>query len=177
MTPPSSRGAKRRGDPGDRRAAMAGSSLSRMSCATRAPGSPRRRCAAPRDDGAASFAPTSAISAKTTGAPPPLGARGRRFRPESRREAAKPLKRLKTAIGSYWKKLAWIWVWRHVCLGLAPHPLGFGAAPAWGQRGAPANFQAGPAAQGDKRDRQAQRPQFQASASLGAVISSWSFRQ
>src|SRR5271155_565526 len=32
--------------------------------------------------------------------------------------AAKRLKRLKTAMGSYWKKLAWIWVWRHVGLGL-----------------------------------------------------------
>jgi hypothetical protein len=33
--------------------------------------------------------------------------------------AAKCLKRLKTAMGSYWKKLVWIWVWRHVGLGLA----------------------------------------------------------
>jgi hypothetical protein len=45
--------------------------------------------------------------------------------------AAKPLKRLKTAMGSYWKNLAWIgfgatsaWVWRHVGLGLAPRRLG-----------------------------------------------------
>ena len=44
--------------------------------------------------------------------------------------AAKPLKRLKTAMGSYWKKLAWIWVWRHVGLGLAPRPFGVGAADA-----------------------------------------------
>jgi hypothetical protein len=28
--------------------------------------------------------------------------------------AAKPLKRRKTAMGSHWKKLAWIWVWRYV---------------------------------------------------------------
>ena len=41
--------------------------------------------------------------------------------------AAKPLKRHKTAMGSYWKKLAWIWVWRHVRLGLAPRRLGAGA--------------------------------------------------
>ena len=34
-------------------------------------------------------------------------------------------------MGSYWKKLAWIWVWRHVRLGLAPRRLGVGAAPAW----------------------------------------------
>ena len=27
-------------------------------------------------------------------------------------------------MGGYWKKLAWIWVWRHVRLGLAPLPLG-----------------------------------------------------
>ena len=39
--------------------------------------------------------------------------------PDASRET-QPLKRLKTAMGSYWKKLAWIWVWRHV-------PLGFGA--------------------------------------------------
>ena len=38
----------------------------------------------------------------------------------------KRLKRLKTAMGSYWKKLAWIWVWRHVGLGLAPCPFGVG---------------------------------------------------
>jgi hypothetical protein len=52
--------------------------------------------------------------------------------------AAKRLKRLKTAMGGYWKKLAWIWVWRHsawgrrhsawgwrhVGLGLAPPRLG-----------------------------------------------------
>jgi hypothetical protein len=46
--------------------------------------------------------------------------------------AAKPLKTLKTAMGSYWKKLAWIWVWRHSRLGLAPYRLGAGAAPPWG---------------------------------------------
>jgi hypothetical protein len=34
------------------------------------------------------------------------------------------LKRIKTAIGSYWKELTWIWVLRHVGLGLAPLPLG-----------------------------------------------------
>jgi hypothetical protein len=44
--------------------------------------------------------------------------------------AAKPLKRLKTTMGSYWKKLAWIWVWRHVGLGLALCSLGVGAASA-----------------------------------------------
>jgi hypothetical protein len=49
-------------------------------------------------------------------------------------EAAKPLKRLKTAMGSYWKKLAWIWVWRHVGLGLAPRRLGIGTMSAWGRR-------------------------------------------
>jgi hypothetical protein len=27
-------------------------------------------------------------------------------------------------MGSYWKKLAWIWVWRHVGLGLAHIRLG-----------------------------------------------------
>jgi|HubBroStandDraft_1064217.scaffolds.fasta_scaffold17694_4 hypothetical protein len=44
--------------------------------------------------------------------------------------AAKSLKRLKTAMGGYWKKLAWIWVWRHVGLGLAPRRLGLdGTAP------------------------------------------------
>jgi hypothetical protein len=45
--------------------------------------------------------------------------------------AAKPLKKLKTAMGGYWKKLAWIWVWRHSRLGLAPRPLGARAAPTW----------------------------------------------
>ena len=41
------------------------------------------------------------------------------------------MKRLKTAMGGYWKKLAWIWVWRrirlgwrHVDLGLAPRRFG-----------------------------------------------------
>jgi len=38
--------------------------------------------------------------------------------------ASKCLKRLKTAMGSYWKKLEWIWVWRHVGLGLAPRRFG-----------------------------------------------------
>ena len=42
--------------------------------------------------------------------------------------AAKPLKRLKTAMGAYWKKLAWIWIWRHVALGLRRH-VGSGLAP------------------------------------------------
>jgi hypothetical protein len=37
-------------------------------------------------------------------------------------------------MGSYWKKLAWIWVWRHVRLGLAPCPFGAGAAAAWDGR-------------------------------------------
>src|SRR5580658_2988635 len=46
--------------------------------------------------------------------------------------AAKSLKTLKTAMGGYWKKLAWIWVWRHVRLGLAPRPFGVGAASVWG---------------------------------------------
>jgi hypothetical protein len=45
------------------------------------------------------------------------------------------LKKLKTAMGGYWKKLAWIWVWRHVRLGLAPRPLGVGAASVWDPRG------------------------------------------
>jgi hypothetical protein len=40
--------------------------------------------------------------------------------------AAKRLKRLKMAMGSYWKKLAWIWVWRRVGLGLAPLRFGLG---------------------------------------------------
>ena len=44
--------------------------------------------------------------------------------------AAKRLKRLKTAMGGSWKKLAWIWVRRHVRLGLAPRRLGIdGAMP------------------------------------------------
>jgi hypothetical protein len=30
-------------------------------------------------------------------------------------------------MGSSWKKLAWIWVWRHSRLGLAPRPFGVGA--------------------------------------------------
>ena len=38
--------------------------------------------------------------------------------------AAKPLKRLKTAMASYSEKLAWIWGWRHVRLGLEPRELG-----------------------------------------------------
>jgi hypothetical protein len=48
--------------------------------------------------------------------------------------AVKPLKRLKMAIISSWKKLAWIWVWRHIGLGLAPCPFAVGDAPAWGSR-------------------------------------------
>jgi hypothetical protein len=47
-------------------------------------------------------------------------------------ESAKLLKRLKTAMGGYWKKLAWIWVWRHSRLGLAPRPYGVGAIAIWG---------------------------------------------
>jgi hypothetical protein len=31
-------------------------------------------------------------------------------------------------MGGYWKKLAWIWVWRHVGLCLAPRPLGIDGA-------------------------------------------------
>ena len=46
--------------------------------------------------------------------------------------AAKPLKTFKTTMGSSCQKLAWIWVWRHVCLGLAPRSLGVGATPVWG---------------------------------------------
>jgi hypothetical protein len=60
--------------------------------------------------------------------------RAREFAPVTAR-AAKPLKRLKTAMGSYWKKLAWIWVWRHVGLGLAPRPFGVGATSAWDRQG------------------------------------------
>ena len=45
--------------------------------------------------------------------------------------AAKPLKTFKTTMGSSCLELAWIWVWRHVCLGLAPRPLGVGAVPVW----------------------------------------------
>jgi hypothetical protein len=30
-------------------------------------------------------------------------------------------------MGGYWKKLACIWVWRHVRMGSAPHRLGVGA--------------------------------------------------
>jgi hypothetical protein len=57
-------GAKRRGNPGDRRAAMAGSS-SEEAAAPYAPGSPRRRRAAPRDDGATPFGQIAkAISAQ-----------------------------------------------------------------------------------------------------------------
>jgi len=36
--------------------------------------------------------------------------------------------------GSYWKKLAWIWVWRHVRLGLAPRRLGIDGHHADSQR-------------------------------------------
>jgi hypothetical protein len=43
---------------------------------------------------------------------------------------AKRLKTLRSAMGSYWKKSAWIWVWRHSRLGLAPRPFGVGAAGA-----------------------------------------------
>jgi hypothetical protein len=44
------------------------------------------------------------------------------------------LKRLGTAMGRYWKKLAWIWVWRHSSLGLAPRPLGIDGDHADSQR-------------------------------------------
>jgi hypothetical protein len=37
-------------------------------------------------------------------------------------------------MGNSWKKLAWIWVWRRVGLGLAPCRCGFGAAPVWDRR-------------------------------------------
>jgi hypothetical protein len=39
-------------------------------------------------------------------------------------ESGQRLKRLKTTMGSDWKKLAWIWVWRHIGLGLAQRRLG-----------------------------------------------------
>ena len=45
---------------------------------------------------------------------------------------AKPLKTFKTTMGNSCQKLAWIWVWRHDCLGLAPRSLGVGATPVWG---------------------------------------------
>jgi hypothetical protein len=48
--------------------------------------------------------------------------------------AAKCLKRLKIAMSNSWKKLAWIWVWRHVGLGLAPRPFGARAASSWDRR-------------------------------------------
>jgi hypothetical protein len=48
--------------------------------------------------------------------------------------AAKLLKRLKMAMEGYWKKLAWIWVRRHVRLGLARRPFGVGAAPSRDRR-------------------------------------------
>jgi hypothetical protein len=48
--------------------------------------------------------------------------------------AAKRLKRLKTAMGGCWKKLAWIWVWRHSRLGLAPRRLGIDGDHANSQR-------------------------------------------
>jgi hypothetical protein len=55
--------------------------------------------------------------------------------------AAKALKRLKTAMGSYsfGATSASVWRhirlrWRHVRLGLAPHPLGTTATPGWGSR-------------------------------------------
>jgi hypothetical protein len=35
-------------------------------------------------------------------------------------ESTKGLKKLKTAMANYSEKLAWIWGWRHVRLGLAP---------------------------------------------------------
>ena len=42
--------------------------------------------------------------------------------------ASKRLKRLKTAMGSYWKKLAWIWVWR-TSAWVWRRSVGVGAAP------------------------------------------------
>jgi hypothetical protein len=57
------RGAKRRGNPGDLGQRRRGVHLKNRLRPV-APGSPRRRCAAPRDDGAAPFGPTAnAISA------------------------------------------------------------------------------------------------------------------
>jgi hypothetical protein len=53
-----------------------------------------------------------------------MGRGGKSERRKPLAGAAKPLKKLKTAMGGYWKKLAWIWVWRHVRLGLAPRRLG-----------------------------------------------------
>jgi hypothetical protein len=55
------------------------------------------------------------------------GARGEGRRPVPIARAAKPLKRLKTAICAYWKNLAWIWIWRHV--GLGWRRVGLGLAP------------------------------------------------
>jgi hypothetical protein len=49
-------------------------------------------------------------------------------------QAAKPLKTFKTTMGSSCLELAWIWVWCHACLGLAPRPLGVGATPTWDRR-------------------------------------------
>ena len=54
-----------------------------------------------------------------------------RARASGPRRPAKPLKTFKTAMGISWKKLAWIWGWRHVRLGLAPRRLGVGAVSAW----------------------------------------------
>jgi hypothetical protein len=49
--------------------------------------------------------------------------------PDASCQGAKPLKRLKTAMGSYWKKLAWIWVWRQSAW--VWRQLGARAAPSW----------------------------------------------
>jgi hypothetical protein len=46
--------------------------------------------------------------------------------------AVKRMKRLKTAMGGFWKELAWILVWRRSRLGLAPRRLGI-------DRGTPSN--------------------------------------
>jgi hypothetical protein len=43
--------------------------------------------------------------------------RSRRRFPEAPIEIRKPLKKLKTAMGVYWQKLDWIWVWRRFPLG------------------------------------------------------------
>ena len=72
--PPSSRGAQRRGDPGVERASL-GASIKWTWPGPTAPGSPRRRCAAPRDDDG----PPSSRRAKRRGDPGVGGAEPRRF--------------------------------------------------------------------------------------------------
>jgi hypothetical protein len=59
------------------------------------------------------------------------GARGECRMPLAR--PARPLKRLKTAVGSYWKK-GWHGFGRHEGLGLAPCRLGIDATSAWDRR-------------------------------------------